>query len=57
MNRAIGHRGWANPEGYVPGSSTGPEGMTSVPIVVQHTRLGSRQSENALLSTVPGEAV
>jgi hypothetical protein len=124
----IGYRVWAIPEGYIPGSSTGPEAMTShetlsflntsdedaqvdiimyfsdrepvgpyrvkvaarrtlhlwvndlddpepvprdtdyatvmrssVPIVVQHTRLDSRQAENALLTTmafpVPGGAV
>lgn len=119
MNGAIGHKVWAIPEGYIPGSSTGPETMTShetacflntsdqdaqvditlyfsdrepagpyrvtvparrtlhlwmselegpepvpkdtdyasvfkssVPIVVQHTRLDSRQAENALLSTM-----
>ncbi len=119
MNRATGHTVWAIPEGFIPGSSTGPEAMTShetlcflntsdedaqvdilvyfsdrepagpyrvrvparrtlhlwlndlddpepiphdtdyatlvrssVPIVVQHTRLDSRQAENALLSTM-----
>lgn len=120
MSPAIGHRRWAIAEGYIPGSSTGPEPqMTShetasllnasdddatvqitlyftdrepagpyrmtlparrtlhvrfneledpepvprdtdyasviesnVPIVVQHTRLDSRQAENALLTTV-----
>jgi len=119
MDGAIGHRLWAIPEGYIPGSSTGPEDMTShetacflntsdtdaqvditvyfsdrepagpysvtvparrtlhlwfndlsepeeiprdtdyatvirssVPIVVQHSRLDSRQAENALLSTI-----
>jgi hypothetical protein len=119
MNGAMGHRVWAIPEGYIPGSSTGPEEMTShesacflntsdedaqvditiyftdrepigpyrvtvparrtvhlwfndlkepeqipldtpyasvirssVPIVVQHTRLDSRQPANALLTTI-----
>jgi hypothetical protein len=119
MHGALGHNVWAVPEGYIPGSSTGPEAMTShetlcflntsdedarvdimayfsdrepagpyrvtvparrtlhlwlndlddpepiphdtdyatvvrssVPIVVQHTRLDSRQAENALLSTI-----
>lgn len=119
MNGAIGHRVWAIAEGYIPGSSSGPDEMTShetacflntsdqdaevditiyfsdrepagpyrvtvparrtvhlwfndlqepepiprdteyasvvrssVPIVVQHSRLDSRQSENALLSTM-----
>jgi hypothetical protein len=125
MSEALGHRVWAVPEGYIPGSSSGPEDMTShetlcflntsdrearveitvffadrdpvgpyrvavpgrrtlhlwmndledpepipedtdyasvirsdVPIVVQHTRLDSRQAENALLSTIafPGAA-
>lgn len=117
--RAIGHRTWAIPEGYIPGRSSGPDDMQShetvcvlntgdrdavveitayfadrepagpyrvevparrtlhqwlnelrdpepipvdtdyamvvradVPVVVQHTRLDSRQAENALLSTV-----
>ncbi|TQJ91247.1 sensory rhodopsin transducer [Streptomyces sp. SLBN-31] len=115
----IGHHVWAIPEGFIPGSSTGPESMAShetacvlntgdedahleitlffpnrepagpyrvtvparrtvhqrfneladdgsipvgtdyasvlvsdVPVVVQHTRLDSRQASNALLSTV-----
>jgi hypothetical protein len=119
MNGAIGHTIWAIPEGQIPGSSNGPEEMTShesacflntsdqdakvdvtiyfqdrepvgpyrvdvparrtvhlwfndlkdpepiprdtdyasviksdVPIVVQHTRLDSRQAENALISTL-----
>jgi hypothetical protein len=119
MDSAIGQRVWAIAEGYIPGSSTGPEDMEShetlcflnasdqdakvditvyfsdrepagpyrvevparrtvhhwlndledpepipkdtdyamvvksdVPIVVQHTRLDSRQAENALLSTM-----
>ena len=119
MTGAVGHRLWAVAEGYIPGSSSGPEEMTShetlcflntsdrdalveitiyfsdrepagpyrievparrtrhqwmnklsdpepiptgtdyaslirsnVPIVVQHTRLDSRQSANALLSTM-----
>jgi hypothetical protein len=125
INRAMGHTVWAIPEGYIPGSSTGPDEMESheavcflntsdedahveitaffsdrepvgpyrvtvparrtlhlwlndlddpepipkdtdyatvfrstVPIIVQHTRLDSRQPANALLSTmafpVPG---
>jgi hypothetical protein len=29
MNSAMGHRVWAIPEGYIPGSSTGPQEMTS----------------------------
>jgi hypothetical protein len=120
MNTPVGHKVWAIPEGYIPGSSTGPEpAFTShetacilntgdteanieitiyfadkepigpykvkvpaqrtlhlrfnelkdpeeiprdtdygsvfrsdVPVVVQHTRLDSRQAENALLSTM-----
>jgi hypothetical protein len=120
MNTPVGHKVWAIPEGYIPGSSTGPEpaftshetacilntGNTEanieitiyfadkepigpykvkvpaqrtlhlrfnelkdpeeiprdtdygsvfrsdVPVVVQHTRLDSRQAENALLSTM-----
>ncbi len=120
MNTPVGHKVWAIPEGYIPGSSTGPEpAFTShetacilnagdteanieitiyfsdkepvgpykvkvpaqrtlhlrfnelndpaeiprdtdygsvfrsdVPVVVQHTRLDSRQAENALLSTI-----
>jgi hypothetical protein len=119
MSHAVGHRVWAIAEGYIPGSSSGPDEMTShetlcflntseqdarvemtlyfedrdpvgpyrvdiparrtlhlwmndlsdpepipedtdyaclirsdVPLVVQHTRLDSRQAENALLSTV-----
>lgn len=119
MSEAIGHRVWAIAEGYIPGSSSGPEAMTShetlcflntsdrdarveitayfadrdpvgpyplsvparrtvhlwmndlsdpepipkdtdyasvvrsdVPLIVQHTRLDSRQAENALLSTM-----
>jgi hypothetical protein len=118
-NEAIGNRVWAIPEGYIPGSSTGPDDMKShetlcflntsgrdakveitayfadrepvgpfkvevgarrtlhlwvndledpepiptdtdyatvirsdVPLVVQHTRLDSRQPANALLSTM-----
>jgi hypothetical protein len=117
--RAVGHRTWVIPEGYIPGRSSGPDEMEShetvcllntsdrdaaveltvyftdrqpagpyhltvpaertlhqwlneledpepippdteyamvvrseVPIVVQHTRLDSRQAENALLSTI-----
>jgi hypothetical protein len=120
MNVPVGHKVWAIPEGYIPGSSTGPDpeftshetacilntGDTEanveitiyfsdrepvgpykvkvpaqrtlhlrfnalndpeeiprdtdygsvfradVPVVVQHTRLDSRQAENALLSTM-----
>lgn len=120
MGRAIGHTRWAIAEGYIPGTSTGPEPaftshetacllntgdadahveitlyfadrepvgpyrvtvparrtlhlrfnnlkdpapvprdtdyasviVSDVPIVVQHTRLDSRQAENALISTV-----
>ncbi len=119
LTQAVGHRTWAIPEGYIPGSSSGPDDMEShetvcllntgdrdaaveltvyfadrepagpyrltvpaertlhqwlnelddpepippdtdyamvvrsdVPVVVQHTRLDSRQAENALLSTV-----
>jgi hypothetical protein len=119
MYGAIGHRVWAIPEGWIPGSSTGPDDMEShetlcflnagdqdaqvdltiyfedrepagpyrimvparrtlhqwlneleepepipketdyamlvksdVPIVVQHTRLDSRQAENALITTI-----
>jgi hypothetical protein len=119
MHGAIGHKVWAVPEGWIPGSSTGPEEMEShetlcflntgdqdaqvdvtiffedrepagpyritvparrtlhqwlneleepepipketdyamlvksdVPIVVQHTRLDSRQPENALITTI-----
>jgi hypothetical protein len=119
MHGAIGHKVWAIPEGWIPGSSTGPEDMEShetlcflnagdqdaqvdvtiyfadrepagpyrinvparrtlhqwlndlekpepipketdyamlvesdVPIVVQHTRLDSRQAENALITTI-----
>lgn len=119
MTEPIGHRTWAIAEGHIPGSSSGPDEMTShetlcflnaseqdarieltvyfedrdpvgpypielparrtlhlwmndlsdpepipedtdyacvirsdVPIVVQHTRLDSRQAENALLSTL-----
>jgi hypothetical protein len=119
LPRAVGHRTWAIPEGYIPGRSSGPDDMQShetvcllntgdqdavveltayfadrdpagpyrltvpaertlhqwlneledpepippdtdyaivvrsdVPIVVQHTRLDSRQAENALLSTM-----
>jgi hypothetical protein len=59
----IGHRRWAIAEGYIPGWSNGPEPSpvdtdyasaieSDVPIVVQHTRLDSRQAENALLSTI-----
>jgi hypothetical protein len=61
MNGAIGHTLWAIPEGYIPGSSSGPIPKdtdyamvvrSDVAIVVQHTRLDSRQAENALLSTM-----
>lgn len=120
MGRTIGHTRWAIAEGYIPGTSTGPEPaftshetacllntgdadahveitlyfadrepvgpyrvtvparrtlhlrfnnlkdpapvprdtdyasviVSDVPIVVQHTRLDSRQAENALISTV-----
>lgn len=120
MTRAIGHRTWAIPEGYIPAGSTGPEPEmlshetacilntgpddahvsitvyfedrdpvgpyrvtvparrtlhlrfnelndpepipvatdyasvleSDVPILVQHTRLDSRQAENALLSVM-----
>jgi hypothetical protein len=68
MGKPLGHTLWAIPEGYIPSRSTGPApAMTSpvpldtdyasvfssdVPIVVQHTRLDSRQAENALLSTM-----
>jgi hypothetical protein len=58
----IGRRRQAIAEGYVPGRSHGPEPVpqdtdsacvleSDVPIVVQHTRLDSRQAESALLST------
>jgi hypothetical protein len=120
MNKAIGHKIWAIPEGYIPGQSTGPDPeftshetacilntgdkeanieitiyftdrdpagpyklkvpamrtvhlrfnslkdpeevpkdtdyasviQSDVPVVVQHTRLDSRQAENALLTTI-----
>jgi hypothetical protein len=80
MHGAIGHMVWAIPEGWIPGSSTGPVRArrtlhqwlneleepepipketdyamlvkSDVPIVVQHTRLDSRQAENALLTTI-----
>jgi len=120
MSKEIGHKIWAIPEGYIPGSSNGPEPeflshetacilntgkhsanieitiyfsdrepvgpyilkvpsrrtlhlrfnelkepeeiprdtdyasviISDVPIVVQHSRLDSRQAENALLSTI-----
>jgi hypothetical protein len=44
MENAIGQRGWVSPEGYIPPGSQ--------PIVVQHTRLDSRQSENALMTAI-----
>ena len=63
MNAPIGHTRWAIAKGYVPGWGNGPEPIpidtdyasvieSDVPIVVQHTRLDSRQAENALLSTI-----
>jgi hypothetical protein len=120
MERAVGHKIWAIPEGYIPGKSTGPDPeftshetacilnagekdanieitiyfsdkdpvgpykvkvssrrtlhlrfndlkepeeiprdtdyasviVSDVPVVVQHTRLDSRQAENALLTTI-----
>lgn len=120
MNKPVGHKIWAIPEGYIPGSSTGPDPeftshetacilntgdteanieitiyfsdrepvgpykvkvppkrtlhlrfnelkdpeeiprdtdygsvfRSDVPVVVQHTRLDSRQAENALLTTI-----
>ena len=59
----IGRRRWAISEGHFPSWSNGVEPIptdtdyasvidSSVPIVVQHTRLDSRQAENALLSTI-----
>jgi hypothetical protein len=55
MDGAIGQRTWAIPEGYIPIPKDTDRAMlvrSDVPIVVQHTRLDSRQSENALLSTM-----
>lgn len=57
----IGRRHWAIAEGYIPGDDPEPvprdTPFASViesdePIVVPHTRLDSRQAENALLSTI-----
>lgn len=52
----MGATTWAIAEGYIPSGSTGTDFASvirsDVPIVVQHTRLDSRQAENALLSTV-----
>jgi hypothetical protein len=59
----IGQRTWAIAEGWIPDGSNGPEPIpratdyasvihSDVPIVVQHTRLDSRQAANALLSTI-----
>jgi hypothetical protein len=64
MGKPLGHTQWALPEGYIPSQSTGDPApvpldtdyasvfTSDVPIVVQHTRLDSRQAENALLSTL-----
>jgi hypothetical protein len=53
---AIGRTTWVIAEGWIPPIpvATDYASVTArdVPIVVQHTRLDSRQSENALLSTV-----
>ena len=59
----IGRRRWAIAGGYIPSWGNGPEPIpadtacasvteSDVPIVVQHSRLDSRQAENALLSTI-----
>lgn len=45
MTEPIGRRRWAIAEGYIPAESTGAEPH-------QHTRLDSRQAENALLTTI-----
>jgi hypothetical protein len=62
---AIGHKHWAIAEGYIPAWSHGPAPQmlshetdyaslieSDVPVVVQHTRLDSRQAENALMTTM-----
>lgn len=41
-----------NPESIPLGTSYSSVFLSNVPIVVQHTRLDSRQSENALLTTI-----
>ena len=46
MAEAIGKKRWAIAEDYASVIES------DVPIVVQHTRLDSRQSENALLTTM-----
>ncbi len=63
MRHASGHRIWAIPEGYIPGRSVSqaPDLISqpyssvirsSVPVLVQHTRLDSRDPHIALLSTM-----
>jgi hypothetical protein len=43
---------FVNPEPVAPGTPFSSVIVSDVPIVVQHTRLDSRQAENALLSTI-----
>ena len=66
MPEPIGYRRWAISEGHIPGWSNDlddPQPIPrdtdfasviscDVPIVVQHTRLDSRHSDLALLSTI-----
>ena len=47
----IGRRRWAIAEGYIPADDASLIEST-VPIVVQHTRLDSRQAANALITTI-----
>lgn len=65
---SIGRTRWAIAEGYIPAWSHGPDLTdpepvprgtpyasvirSDVPIVVQHTRIDTRQAEAALMSTV-----
>lgn len=55
---ALGCTRWVIPEGYIPSGRTGAgrafESVirSDVPIVVQHTRLDSRQAALALLTTI-----
>jgi hypothetical protein len=60
MAQTLGRRLWAIPEGYIPGGSVDPSDpapyasliRASVPIIVRHTRLDSRNPSIALLSTI-----
>lgn len=45
---ALGRTTWVIPEGYIPSGVL----VSDVPVVVQHTRLDSRQAELTVLTTV-----